>query len=184
MDGYLKNVKNYIVIDKANGATYSNPNIRGIDVFLKKDMPLGTLFGSYSLNAGSPQTQNVAHEAKIGGMIKLGRFVLSSDYVFSTGYNDLALPMGPSEFGGEGGMGKQHFDNDITVGGNYSRWDIGANYRKRFRHFSLSSSISFINILNTSNTKYSSSTNLQDKTLTLFSQSSKFTPVLLFEIIF
>lgn len=177
VEGYLKKNKNAIrLIDQA--ITSSDEQIIGLDLLLKQSLPHGTLFGSYSVSSIDGAYQETGQEIKLGAIYTIRPFVLSTSFVYGTGFTvpdySGANPQGK-------GIGLTKKDKDSTRP--YSRWDLSAVYRFTWNTVQFQAGGSLINLLNTENLKYSYTIQEKSDPVTFFSTAMPFTPMLFFEVI-
>lgn len=175
LEGYSKQTDNTIRLIK-NSIVRTNINTLGGDLFVKHEFRKAALFGSYSLTHISDRTiPETGQEIKLGSLVTLGRFILSANYVYGTGFSSLQLS------GGQGyGQGGATYASTHKP---YSRFDMAATYRHQFNHLKIQTGISFINVFNTDNIKYSYTVQSKKDPVTLYSGAMPFTPMLFFEVI-
>ncbi len=175
LSGYMKNIKDAVrLVDKE--ITTTDVNIYGGDIFLKYDFSKGALYGSYSIT----NTENIetGHEIKIGGITTLKPFIFSINYVYGNGFSIIDYSSGQ---GNGYKYGQQKNGSNLVKP--YSRLDVAATYRLKIKEVQLQCGVSLLNLLNTSNIKYSYTIQSGKSPITIFSQAISFTPMLFLEVI-
>lgn len=151
-------------------------NIWGMDVFLKKELGKSSVFGSYSLADISEKNSETGHEIKLGGLLAVSPFYISSNFVYGTGFNVASI--------GQQGMGQGQNNKVPTTNGDYSRLDVAATYRLELKKCTLQTGLSLINIFNTQNAKYDYSLGGKQDVANVYTQAIPFTPMIFLEILF
>jgi hypothetical protein len=175
VEAYLKNIRHSQWVVNNQLGSY-NFNLRGMDVSAKYNWRHGLFFTSWSLAKDLRQMDGVSNEIKVGGIMRFYPFTFSANYVYSSGYNSSLLPV--SAF-------RKHEESkelNANTGIYYSRMDVAASYEKRFRYFSISMGLSLINVFDTYNKKYITSSIPRDYSSSFYAQASRFTPIIFIEI--
>ncbi len=152
----------------------------GIDFFVKQEYKGHTMWISYSLSQTlewfpfftsteyKPALQNQLHELKFAGIVNLSPFFISANYVYGSGF----IP-----------------NSDLTDNPQYpySRVDIAGIYRFHIKKVKLETGLSFLNVLNRENIKYSNLIQVPtdgENTVGVYSEAVPFTPSLFLNISF
>ncbi len=164
---------------------FGNAKTYGIDVFAKKDIGKHSIWASYTLSKAleslaplnkplpeySLAPQHQLHEFKIAGLMNIGRFYISGDYVYGSGMQII----------------RKIFANQTGNVG-YNRVDAAVTYKFMPKHFSGEVGLSILNLFNTQNLKY---TNLKNIQLTpelgdirVYSNAAPFTPTIFLKFVF
>lgn len=176
IEGYMKRIHHSIwVVDNQLGMY--NFKLRGIDTSTKYNWRHGVCYASWSLTDDPRQTNGIANELKAGSILRFYPFTFSANYIFGSGYNSLLLSMNAYN---------SHDENKRNINSNskttYSRMDISASYEKQFKYFGITAGVSLINLFDTTNKKYITSWVARNYASSFYSQASRFTPILFFEI--
>jgi hypothetical protein len=157
----------------------------GIDVFAKKDLGKHSLWASYTLSkalerlaplneplpAYSLAPHHQLHEFKVAGLLNIGRFYISGNYVYGSGMEIL----------------RKVFAQKIGSIA-YNRVDAAVTYKLKPKRFSGEVGLSILNLLNTQNLKYANLKNIQLTPelgdIRVYSDATPFTPTLFLKIIF
>lgn len=174
LEGYKKYTRNTTRFYKDEIYT-TNIDIWGADVFLKKELGKSSIFGSYSICDISEKNLETGHEIKLGGLLSVSPFYISSNYVYGTGFNVISI--------GQQGMGQGSSSKTIP-NSNYSRLDMAATYRLELNKCTLQTGLSLINIFNTQNVKYDYSLGGKQDVINVYTQAMPFTPMLFLEFLF
>ena len=153
----------------------TNVDIWGADVFMKKELGKSSVFASYSLTDVSEQNSETGHELKLGGILSVSPFYISSNFVYGRGLNVVSI--------GQQRMG-QGQNNKTVPNGNYSRLDLAATYRLELKECTLQTGLSLINVFDTQNVKYDYSLGGKQDVVNVYTQAMPFTPMLFFEFLF
>ena len=183
MEGYYKTTKNsqYFL----DNTVYKIDNtILGADLFAKKQISNHTLYGSYSINSLSKPQRELSHEIKVGGIGAFDPFYFSLSYVYGTGFAYISTGgHGHGQGNEEGQHGSEHEHTDSS-NEPYSRFDIGAAYRKQIKKVRLQAGVSLLNVFGTKNIKYNYQVSGQNTATNIFTKATPFTPTVFLEIIF
>jgi hypothetical protein len=176
IEGYMKRIHHSIwVVDNQLGMY--NFKLRGIDTSTKYNWRHGVCYASWSLTDDPRQTNGIANELKAGSILRFYPFTFSANYIFGSGYNSLLLSMNAYN---------SHDENKRNINSNskttYSRMDISASYEKQFKYFGITAGVSLINLFDTTNKKYITTWVARNYASSFYSQASRFTPILFFEI--
>jgi hypothetical protein len=164
---------------------FGNAKTYGIDIFAKKDIGKHSVWASYTLSkaleslaplnkplpAYSLAPHHQLHEFKFAGLLNIGRFYISGDYVYGSGMEILR-----KVFARETG--------DIS----YNRVDAAVTYKFMPKHFSGEIGFSVLNLFDTQNLKYANLKNIQLTpslgNIRVYSDAAPFTPTLFLKIVF
>ena len=164
---------------------FGNAKTYGIDVFAKKDIGKHSIWASYTLSkaleslaplnkplpAYSLAPQHQLHEFKAAGLLNLGHFYISGDYVYGSGMEIIR-----KVFAREGG--------NVS----YNRVDAAVTYKFTPKHFSGEIGLSILNLFNTQNLKYANLKNIQLTPelgdIRVYSNAAPFTPTIFLKIVF
>jgi hypothetical protein len=163
------------VVDNVLG-TYDF-RLRGLDISTKYNWRHGLAYASWSIADDPRQTDGASNELKAGGILRFYPFTFSANYIFGSGFNSTILVTSIAKRNGETTVPQ---DESNT----YSRMDVSASYEKRFSHFGLSAGVSLINIFDTDNQKCTTSWMPRDLSSSLYTQASRFTPIIFIELKF
>ena len=179
VEAYLKKIHNsiWVVNDKVGQYKF---DLRELDVSAKYNWRHGLCFASWSLSDDPRQTDGRANEIKVGGILRFYPFTFSANYVYGTGYNSMLLPT--SSFVPNDGVATS--TTNINSSATYSRMDLYVSYEHRFRYFGISIGASLINVFDTNNKKYVTSWMPRGESNSFYTQASRFTPVVFFELKF
>ena len=164
---------------------FGNAKTYGIDVFAKKDIGKHSVWASYTLSKAleslaplnkplpgytlAPQHQ--LHEFKAAGLLNLGRFYISGDYVYGSGMQII----------------RKIFARQ-TENVSYNRVDAAVTYKFTPKHFSGEVGLSILNLFNTQNLKYANLKNIQLTPelgdIRVYSNAAPFTPTIFLKIVF
>lgn len=173
IEAYYKRIHNSAWVVNNLLGSY-NFNLWGTDLSAKFNWNHGLVFASWSLANDERQTSGYSNEMKIGGILHFYPFTVSSNYVFSKGFNSFLLPLSTKE--------NHEVERSFNAKAVYSRMDISASYEKRFAHWGFTTGLSLINVFNTDNKKCVSSWIPRNSASSYYSQAAKFTPILFFEL--
>ena len=183
LEGYHKRTKNgqYFL----DNIIYNIDNtILGADLFAKKQINNHTLYGSYSItNLKKPQNE-LSHEIKVGGIGAFDPFYFSVSYVYGTGFSYISTGGHGHGQGGEEGEHNDGHDHSDSTSENYSRFDIGATYRKQIKKVRLQAGVSLLNVFGTKNIKYNYQVSGQNSAVNIFTKATPFTPTVFLEVTF
>lgn len=164
---------------------FGNAKTYGMDVFAKKDFGKHSVWASYTLSkaleslaplneplpAYSLAPHHQLHEFKAAGLVNIGRFYVSADYVYGSGMEILRRV-----FGGSAG--------DLS----YNRVDAAVTYKFTPKRFSGELGLSVMNLFDTQNLKYANLKNIQLTPelgdVRVYSDAARFTPTLFLKIVF
>lgn len=164
---------------------FGNAKTYGIDVFAKKDIGKHSVWASYTLskaleslaplNKPLPEytlaPQHQLHEFKAAGLLNLGRFYISGDYVYGSGMQII----------------RKIFARQ-TENVSYNRVDAAVTYKFTPKHFSGEVGLSILNLFNTQNLKYANLKNIQLTPelgdIRVYSNAAPFTPTIFLKIVF
>ncbi len=154
----------------------------GIDFYAKKDFKGHSIWSSYSLSKTEEyfpffpddeyrrSSQDQRHELKLAGLFNLGRFHLSSSYVYGSGF-----PLF-SDY-----INQEYTEKD------YNRLDASIVYKLSSRKFSGEVGLSVLNVTNTDNIKYNQFNRVpldQINSVYINSEAVPFTPLLYLKVQF
>lgn len=183
VEGYHKRTKNgqYFL----DNTVYNIDNtILGADLFAKKQINNHTLYGSYSItNLKEPQNE-LSHEIKVGGIGAFDPFYFSVSYVYGTGFSYISTGGHGHGQGGEEGQHNEGHEHSDSTSENYSRFDIGATYRKQIKKVRLQAGVSLLNVFGTKNIKYNYQVSGQNSAVNIFTKATPFTPTVFLEVTF
>lgn len=183
VEGYHKRTKNgqYFL----DNIIYNIDNtIFGADLFAKKQINNHTLYGSYSItNLKKPQNE-LSHEIKVGGIGAFDPFYFSVSYVYGTGFSYISTGGHGHGQGGEEGQHNEGHEHSDSTSENYSRFDIGATYRKQIKKVRLQAGVSLLNVFGTKNIKYNYQVSGQNSAVNIFTKATPFTPTVFLEVTF
>jgi len=164
---------------------FGNAKTYGIDIFAKKDIGKHSIWASYTLSKAleglaplnkplpvySLAPHHQLHEIKVAGLVNIGRFYISGDYVYGSGMEIIR-----KVFARETG--------DIS----YNRVDAAVTYKFMPKHFSGEIGFSILNLFDTQNLKYANLKNIQLTPplgdIRVYSDAAPFTPTLFVKIVF
>lgn len=181
-DGFLVSVEGYNKYTRNATRFYkdeiytTNVDIWGADIFFKKEFGKSSIFSSYSISDISEKNSETGSEIKLGGLLSLSPFYISSNFVYGTGFNVVSI--------GQQGMGQGQNSKTSNVNGSYSRLDLAATYRLELRKCTLRTGLSLLNIFNTKNVKYDYSLGGKQDVMNVYTQAMPFTPMFFLEILF
>ncbi|SKB30418.1 TonB-dependent receptor plug domain-containing protein [Macellibacteroides fermentans] len=181
LEGYSKH-SDVLSITQADPLLLTERTTYGADLFLKKEFGRHKVFGSYSLVSSNYPESVLAHEIKSGVIFAFGLFRLSGSYVYGTGYN-LLISGGQGRVQGKG-KGLVSSSTSTLVDTPYSRLDLAVNYRFNIKKTQLQTGLSFLNLFNTRNIKYSYQVEEDTDITNIYTKATPFTPVLFVEIRF
>jgi hypothetical protein len=162
-----------------------NAQTYGLDLFAKKDFNRHSLWASYTLSktfeslapvneplpAFELAPHHQLHELKVAGVLNVGRFYLSANYVYGSGLQIL-----------------REVFADGTDDFSYNRLDAAITYKLTPRRFSGELGFSVLNLLDTQNLKYSNLRNFhlseQLGDVRVYSNAVPFTPNLFLKMVF
>ncbi len=164
---------------------FGNAKTYGLDFYAKKDFGRHSVWASYTLSKAmeslapanmplppyksAPQDQ--LHELKLAGLFNIGKFFLSSDYVYGSGLQIL----------------KEVFKNQ-TNDVSYSRVDVAVTYKFTPKRFSGEVGLSILNLFDTQNLKYANLKTIQLSpelgNIQVYSNAVAFTPILFLKLVF
>jgi hypothetical protein len=176
-EAYLKKISNSQWVKDDVLSTYDF-RLRGIDFSTKYNWRHGLIYSSMSIADDPRQTDGTSVEMKAGGILRFYPFTFSANYIFGNGYNSMLLPV--SSTNKHDGDETESHDNSTT----YSRLDVSASYEKRFRLFGICTGVSIINVFDTDNKKCTTSWTPHDMSSSLYTQASRFTPIIFIEFKF
>lgn len=173
--------------NKVNGyfPYFGNAKTYGLDFYAKKDFGRHSVWASYTLSkaleslapankplpsyTAAPQDQ--LHELKLAGLFNVGKFFLSSDYVYGSGLQIL----------------KEVF-KDQTNDVSYSRVDVALTYKFAPKRFSGEVGLSILNLFDTQNLKYTNMKTIQLSpelgNIQVYSNAVAFTPIIFLKLVF
>ncbi|MDH5399218.1 MAG: TonB-dependent receptor plug domain-containing protein [Cyclobacteriaceae bacterium] len=180
LEAYRKNTDGLSRIIKAADETqnsyYGNSYSQGVDFYVKQELDKHSLWAAYSLSGTrehfsyfatdeySPSRHDQRHEFKLAGIFSLGKFYLSANYVYGSGFPGAYLTATAV--------------NDI--GDNYySRLDGAITYKLLSRKMQMETGFSVLNILNRENIKYDNFIRvptLNTSTINIHAEAVPFTP--------
>lgn len=164
---------------------FGNAKTYGLDVFAKKDFGKHSVWASYTLSKAleslAPARQPLPeyslaphhqlHEFKAAGLVNLGRFYFSADYVFGSGMEILRKVFGNST-------------GDLS----YNRVDAAITYKFTPKRFSGELGVSVMNLFDTQNLKYNNLKNIQLTPelgdVRVYSDAARFTPTIFLKLVF
>ena len=164
---------------------FGNAKTYGIDVFAKKDIGKHSVWASYTLSkaleslaplnkplpAYSLAPHHQLHEFKMAGLLNIGRFYISGDYVYGSGMEIL----------------RKVFARQ-TGNVSYNRVDAALTYKFTPKRFSGEVGLSILNLFNTQNLKYANMKNIQLTPelgdIRVYSNAAPFTPTIFLKIVF
>jgi len=164
---------------------FGNAKSYGLDFYAKKDFRKHSVWASYTLSkalesfapANKPlppyklAPHHQQHELKVAAIFNIGKFYLSSDYVYGSGLELI----------------RQVFE-DETDNVSYNRFDAAVTYKFTPKRFSGEVGFSIINLFDTQNLKYSNIKTIQlgqeYGNVRVYSNSVPFTPVLFLKLVF
>jgi len=164
---------------------FGNAKTYGIDVFAKKDFGRHSVWASYTLSkaleslapanrplpAYSLAPHHQLHEFKMAGLLNIGRFYISGDYVYGSGMEIL----------------RKVFARE-TGNMSYNRVDAAVTYKFTPKRFSGEVGFSILNLFDTQNLKYANLKNIQLTPelgdIRVYSEAAPFTPTLFLKIVF
>ena len=164
---------------------FGNAKTYGIDVFAKKDFGKHSLWASYTLSKAleslAPQGRPLPayslaphhqlHEFKAAGLVNIGRFYVSADYVYGSGMEIL----------------RKVFSR-TTGDMSYNRVDAAVTYKYTPKRFSGELGLSVLNLFDTHNLKYANLKNIQLAPelgdIRVYSDAAPFTPTIFLKIVF
>jgi len=164
---------------------FGNAKTYGIDVFAKKDIGKHSIWASYTLSkaleslaplnkplpAYSLAPHHQLHEFKMAGLLNIGHFYISGDYVYGSGMEIIR-----KVFAREGG--------NVS----YNRVDAAVTYKFTPKRFSGEVGLSILNLFNTQNLKYANLKNIQLTPelgdIRVYSDAAPFTPTIFLKIVF
>lgn len=157
----------------------------GLDVFVKKDIGRHSIWASYTLSKAlerlAPQGQALPayslaphhqlHEFKAAGLLNIGKFYFSADYVYGSGMEILRKVFG-----------------NTTGDFGYNRVDAAITYKFAPKRFSGECGISVMNLFDTQNLKYNNLKNIQLTPelgdVRVYSDAARFTPTIFLKLVF
>ncbi len=157
----------------------------GMDVFIKKEIGKHSLWASYTLSkamerlaaSGQPlpdyslAPHHQLHEFKTAGLLNIGRFYISADYVYGSGLEILRKVFGNST-------------GDLS----YNRVDAAVTYRFTPKRFSGEFGVSVTNLFDTQNLKYNNLKNIQLTPelgdVRVYTDAARFTPTIFLKLVF
>jgi len=181
LEGYSKH-SDVLSITQSDPLLLTERTTYGADLFLKKEFGLHKVFGSYSVVSSNYPESVVAHEIKSGVIFAVGPFRLSGSYVYGTGF-DLLITGGQGRVQGQG-QGLVSSRASTLVDTPYSRLDLAVNYRFNIKKTRLQTGLSFLNLFNTRNIKYSYQVEEDTDITNIYTKATPFAPVLFVEIRF
>jgi len=152
----------------------------GIDFFVKQEYKGHSFWVSYSLSqslewfpyftgmAYQPALQDQLHEIKFAGIVKLSAFYISANYIYGSGFSQ-----------------NSELTNNTQYP--YSRMDIAGIYRFSLKKVKIETGLSFLNVFNRENIKYSNLIQVptdSENTVGVYSGAVPFTPSLFLNISF
>lgn len=158
------------------GILVGDSRIRGVDVFVQKDLKGHSAWVAYTLskteerfpllqdNAYRRAYHDQRHEVKAALLLDFDPFYFSTNYVFGSGF-----PVAPYPYGRDA--------EDLT----YSRWDVSFIYKFLDRKVVGEAGLSILNVLNTQNIKYTNFERIpsgQNNSINLYAEAIPFTPTL------
>lgn len=164
---------------------FGNAKTYGIDVFAKKDIGKHSVWASYTLSkalesmaplnqplpAYSLAPHHQLHEFKVAGLLNIGRFYISGDYVYGSGMEII----------------RKVFARE-TGNVSYNRVDAAVTYKFTPKRFTGEIGLSILNLFNTQNLKYANLKNIQLTPelgdIRVYSDAAPFTPTLFLKIVF
>jgi hypothetical protein len=164
---------------------FGNAKTYGIDIFAKKDIGKHSIWASYTLSkaleslapldkplpAYSLAPHHQLHEFKVAGLLNIGRFYISGDYVYGSGMEIIRKVFA-------------HETGDIS----YNRVDAAVTYKFMPKHFSGEIGFSVLNLFDTHNLRYANLKNIQLTPplgdIKVYSDAATFTPTLFLKIVF
>jgi Outer membrane receptor proteins, mostly Fe transport len=164
---------------------FGNAKAYGLDVFAKKDFGAHSIWASYTLSKaleslaplGEPLPEytlaphHQLHEFKTAGLLNIGRFYISADYVYGSGMEILRKVFGNST-------------GDLS----YNRVDAAVTYRFTPKRFSGELGISVMNLFDTQNLKYNNLKNIQLTPelgdVRVYTDAARFTPTIFLKLVF
>ncbi|MFI3321976.1 MAG: TonB-dependent receptor [Rikenellaceae bacterium] len=186
VDGYYKKFDGLTrYISWKNGSTiyYGQSKAMGVDFYGKRDFNNGSSFWlSYSLASSLERFDNYAnyiyrrspqdirHEFKAAGIVRLGKFHLSATYIFGSGfplYTDVA--------------------KNIYTEPDYNRLDISGTYSFQTKFFKSDIGLSILNVTDAQNIKYNNFSRIpydQQTGINVESGSTPFTPLVYVKLAF
>jgi hypothetical protein len=196
IDGYYKQTHNitervfeqrtqYQVQSSNYYLYFGNAKAYGLDFFVKKDFGKHSLWVTYTLSkaleslapTGEPlpgyslAPNHQLHELKAAGLLNIGRFYFSSDYVYGSGMEILRKIFGDSS----GNL-------------SYNRVDVALIYKLRPKKFSAEVGASVMNLLDTQNLKYNNLRNIELNQelgdIRIYSDAARFTPSIFLKVVF
>lgn len=162
------------------GFYQGDARIKGLDIYVKKEFGDHMAWISYSLNKSEehfpfyirnyyrPAPQDQRHEVKGAAIFNFGRFYLSSNYVFGSGFERYSIST------------DEKLEQPV-----YSRLDAALVYRFRPAKISCETGISVLNLFNRENIKYSNLRRLPAddlKIVGIYAEAIPFTPTLFLNI--
>ena len=164
---------------------YGNSISKGVDIYVKKELDHHTLWASYTLantlehfnyfntETYAPARFDQRHELKLAGIFSLGRFYLSANYVYGSGFPEAYLPVDLT---------------DNPAGNYYSRLDGALTYKLLSRRIHIEGGVSVLNIFNRENIKYDNFLRIpvldNSNTITVHAEAVPFTPAIFLNLEF
>lgn len=196
IDGYYKlthNITERVFESRRQGQSdtkgyfpyFGNAKAFGMDVFVKKDIGKHSVWASYTLSkalerlaplgqalpAYSLAPHHQLHEFKTAGLLNIGKFYFSADYVYGSGMEILRKVFGNST-------------GDLS----YNRVDAAITYKFTPKRFSGELGVSAMNLFDTQNLKYNNLKNIQLTPglgdVRVYSDAARFTPTIFLKLVF
>lgn len=164
---------------------FGNAKTYGVDVFVKKDFGRHSIWASYTLSkaleslaplnmplpAYTLAPHHQLHEFKTAGLLNIGKFYISADYVYGSGMEILRKVFARTT-------------SDMS----YNRVDAAVTYKFTPKRFSGEVGFSVMNLFDTRNLKYANLKNIQLTPelgdIKVYSDAAPFTPTIFLKIVF
>ena len=164
---------------------FGNAKTYGVDIFIKKDFGKHSVWASYTLSKAleslaplnkplpiySLAPHHQLHEFKVAGLLNLGRFYLSGNYIYGSG-----MEVVRKVFARQNG--------NVS----YNRVDVAVTYKVTPKLFSSEIGMSVLNLFDTQNLKCANLKNIQLSpqlgNVKVYSQATPFTPTIFIKIVF
>ncbi len=159
--------------------------VYGVDTYIKKDFGKHSVWASYTLSqalerlalrknplpAYSAAPQDQRHELKLAGLINVGRFYFSANYIYGSGMQIIKETFGSG--------------NDRL---SYKRTDVALTYNFNSKKLSGETGLSILNIFDTRNLVHNNFKNIDINdelgSVRIYTNAVPFTPVLFFKVVF
>ena len=168
---YTKGHTRYFRNGKTEGITVGSSQSYGLDFFVKRTINKHTFWLAYTLGRTEEKFENgqvktfqralhdQTHELKIAGLVNIGRFYCSSNYIWGSGFPTYNL-----------------LHNKIVSESSYSRLDASIIYKMKPKKIKTEFGLMFLNVFDSENINYFDSEQVKIGQKTIWKINEKMTP--------